>query len=140
MSPIYHVGRTRKRLGERLRFATSRVNCFVWAESAGDAPIRGFGFLSDISEEGAGIYVDTKLPKSTVVTLAIEDENSTHYRGIVLWCRRYSMSQRLHSQATLDHRIGVQIVFASEEERQRYLMYFNDLRKRAAFLKGEFKF
>ena len=140
MSPIHNPGKSRKRLSERLRLATSRVGCFVWIEGSDEEPLRGYGFVSDISDGGFGIYMNVSLPKTTIVKVALEDEASEPYRGVILWSRRFNLDQRFHSQATLDFRLGVQLLFDSESERQRYLMYFNDLRKRATLLSGEFKF
>jgi hypothetical protein len=140
MCPIYHPGRPKKRVGERLRFVTFRVKCFLWVDKPGSGAREGFGFASDLSEGGAGVYVDAKIPKGTFVRLAFEDESTASYRGMVAWCQRYSLTRRFHGQAALDHRIGVQLLFESEAERQRYLMAYNDLRKRAAALTGEYKF
>jgi hypothetical protein len=140
MPPIHHRGRSGKRLSERLRLATSRVPCFLWAEGSPDEPLRGYGFISDISSEGAGIYLNVSLPKTTKVSVAIEDEAGVPYRGAVLWCRRHNLDQRFHSQAALDFLIGVQLIFDTESEQQRYLMYFNDLCRRATSLTGEFRF
>jgi hypothetical protein len=140
MCPVHNPGRSRKRLSERLRLATSRIGCFVWVEGGEGAPLRGYGFISDISDGGFGIYMNESVAKTTIVKVSLESEASEPYRGVVLWSRRFNLNQRFHSQATLDYRVGVQLLFDSESERQRYLMYFNELRKRATLLSGEFKF
>jgi hypothetical protein len=102
MSPIHNPGRKKKRLSERLRLATSRISCFVWIEGGAEAPLRGYGFVSDISDGGFGIYMNESVSKTTIVKVALEDETSEPYRGVVLWSRRFNLDQRFHSQATLD--------------------------------------
>jgi len=140
MSPIHHPSRTKKRVSERLRFATYRIKCYLWIENKEARAVEGFGFAADVSETGVGMYTDAKIPKGTFVRMALESEDSTSYRGYVAWCQRYALEQRFHGHESLDHRLGVSFLFESEAERQRYLMYFNDLRKRATFLNGDFKF
>lgn len=140
MCPIHHIGRSPKRMGERLRFVTFRVKCFLWTEKDGGGPFAGFGFASDVSETGAGVYLDVPLTKGAPVRIAFEDEGATAFRGMVVWCRRYSLDHRFHGQTNLEYRVGVQLLFDSEVERQRYLMEFNDLRKRAASMPNQFKF
>jgi hypothetical protein len=140
MSPIHHLGKSKKRTGERMRLVTFRIKCFLWNERAGEGPIPGFGFASDISDSGAGVYAEKALPKATPVRIAFEDEESTPYHGVVVWCRRYTLNQRFHAQANLEYRLGVQLLFESEAERQRYLMLYNELRKRAAAIPNQYKF
>lgn len=140
MAPVHNPGRSKKRLSERLRLATARIPCFVWTEGSAEEPLKGYGFVSDVSDGGMGIYLNVSLPKTTFVKVALEDEASSSFRGAVLWSRRFNLGQRFHSQATLDYRIGIHLLFDTESERQRYLMYFNDLRKRATCLSGVFKF
>ena len=65
---------------------------------------------------------------------------SQAYRGVVIWSRRFSMEHRFHAQVAQDYRVGVQFLFDSETERQRYLMLYNDLQKRAASVPNQFKF
>ena len=140
MCPIYNIGKSAKRMGDRMRFVTFRVNCFVWAGRENGEPLRSFGFASDISESGAGVFLDVKLAKGTPVRIAFEEESNTAHVGVAAWCRRYTLDQRFHAQTALDYRIGVQFFFESESDRQRWLMYFNDLRKRAAAVPNQFKF
>ena len=140
MCPVYHLGRSNKRSGDRMRFVTFRVPCFLWVGKPESGPHRGFGFAADISEEGAGLYLDIKLAKATPVRLAFEDKEGSAHRGIVAWCRRYNMDQRFHGQSALDYRVGIEFFFESEADRQRYLIDFNELRKRATSLTGEYKF
>lgn len=140
MSPIHHLGKSKKRMGERLCFVTFRLKCFVWTDKDGGGPYEGFGFASDVSEEGVGIFLDRLLPKATPVSVALEDETNAPYRGLVIWGQHYSLQQRFHAQANLEFRAGIQFLFDSESERQRYLMYYNDLRKRATSVPNQFKF
>lgn len=134
------MGRTDQRMSERMRFVTFRVKCFLWTEHRPDEPMKGFGFAADISETGAGIYIDTKLTKGHPVRIAFEDADADIYNGVIAWCQRIEMSQRFHGHAKLDHRIGIRLRFESDGERQRYLMLFNGLRKRVTAIPGGFKF
>ncbi len=129
MCPIYHFGKSSKRMNERLRFATFRVKC--WLSVAGtEESIPGFGFASDISESGIGIYLDRKINIGTVVQIKLEEESALPFPGIVAWCQRFSLEQRFHGHDGLDHRLGIRFAFESEPDRQRYIMYFNELRRR----------
>jgi hypothetical protein len=123
-----------------MRFVTYRVKCFVWNSKEGGGPVEGFGFASDIAEDGAGIFLDIKQAKGAIVKVALEEETNASYRGVVIWCRRYSMDQRFVGQANLEYRVGIQFLFESEGERQRYLMQYNDLRKRVSSIPNDFKF
>jgi hypothetical protein len=127
-------------MSERLRLVTFRVKCSVWNERDGAGPYNGFGFASDISPEGAGVFLERPFPKGTPVRIALEDDAQVPYSGMVAWCLRINLDQRFHAQANLEFRIGVQLLFATEAERQRYLMVYNDLRKRASSVPGQFKF
>lgn len=140
MCPVHHFGRSNKRAKERLRFATFRVKCFLWTESPPGGPHAGFGFTADLSETGIGIYSDLCLPKGAPVRVAIEGENEPSYRGMVTWCQRFKLEQRFHGQSAYDYRIGVCLLFDSEAERQRYLLYFKELRHRAKSLDSTMKF
>jgi hypothetical protein len=133
MCPIYHVGKSTKRMNERLRFSTHKVKCWLWLDGA-PAPIPGFGFASDISETGVGIYFDRKVNVGTTVRIALEEDGSSPFPGVVAWCQRYSLEQKFHGHDTLDHRLGIRFAFESEGERQRYIMFFNELRRRVTLL------
>jgi hypothetical protein len=134
MCPIYHIGKSSKRMSERLRFATFRIKCFLWAEKLQAEPITGFGFASDLSEAGVGIYVDAKIPVGTSVRIALEEGDTEPYAGTVAWCQRYTLGQKFHGHAALDHRVGVRFHFRDEAERQRYLMYFNELKRKVTVI------
>ncbi len=134
MSPVYHFGKSSKRMSDRLRFATYRIKCFVWAEKLQSEPISGFGFASDISEAGVGVYVDAKIPIGTKVRIALEEGDAQPYAGTVAWCQRYTLGQKFHGHATLDHRVGIRFMFESESDRQRYLMYFNELKRKVTII------
>lgn len=137
MCPIHHMGKSSKRMNERLRFATYRVKCFLRLDRQPEQSIPGFGFTSDISETGIGIYINTKITVGANVRISLEDENSTFYPGVVAWCQRYKLEQKFHGHAALDHRVGLRFRFESEAEHQRYLMYFNDLRRRVNIFSKE---
>ncbi len=140
MCPVHHVGRINKRAKERLRFATYRVKCYLWTDNPPRGPVAGFGFAADLSEDGTGIYTDVKLAKGAQVRIAIEDEETPAFRGIVTWCQRFKLEQRFHGQQEFDFRLGINFLFESEPERQRYLLYFQDLLHRAKILDGTMKF
>jgi hypothetical protein len=128
MCPVHHIGKSSKRMNERLRFATYRIKCFLLVGKSQPEPLTGFGFAADISEAGIGIYIDKKLTVGTPVLVSLEDEGSEPYAGVVAWCQRYTLEQRFHGHSALDHRVGVRFQFQSEADRQRYLMYFNELK------------
>lgn len=130
MCPIHHIGKSTKRMNERLLFATFRIKCFLWVDQRQPEPIPGFGFASDISESGLGIYINTKLSPGTKVRISLEEETNQPYPGVVAWCQRYALEQRFHGHSALDHRLGIRFRFESEADHQRYLMYFNELRRR----------
>lgn len=138
--PVHHVGRSKKAMGGRMRFVTFRARCFLWLEKDGAEALHGFGFASDISEHGAEVFLDVKLPKGTLVRFALEEQGSTKFRGIVAWCRNYSLEQRFHGQTNLNYRVGLKLSFESEIERQHYIMACNDLRNRAAEVPSEYRF
>lgn len=140
MCPIHHLGKSKKRMRDRLRLVTFRIHCYLWTTKDGAGPHAGFGFASDVSEEGAGLYLNLQLPKATPVLVSLEDEKNEGYKGLVVWSRRYATEQRFHGQATQDYRVGVQFLFDSETDRQRYLMFYKDLQKRAASVPNQYKF
>lgn len=129
MCPIYHIGKSTKRMNERLRFATYRVKCWLWIEDQPE-PVPGFGFASDISETGVGVYLDRKINVGTPVKVALEEETLQPFPAIVAWSQRYALEQRFHGHEALDHRLGMRFNFESEADRQRYIMFFNELRRR----------
>src|SRR5262245_23900859 len=103
MCPVHHLGRASQRAGDRLRFVTFRVRCYLWLEATDEGPLHGFGFAADVSENGAGLYLDTRIPKGTAVRISLEEEGNTPYRGVVAWCQRYSLEQKFLGHHTLDH-------------------------------------
>jgi hypothetical protein len=135
MSPVHHFGKSKKRMNERLRFSTFRVKCWLWIEDSVE-PIPGFGFASDISEAGIGIFLDRKVNVGVAVRVAIDEENAPPFPGYVAWCQRFSLEQRFHGHEALDHRLGIRYAFASESERQRYLIFFSELKQRVTLLSG----
>lgn len=139
MCPIYHIGKSTKRMNERLRFATYKVKCWLWV-GGGSEPIPGFGFASDISEAGIGVYLDRKINVGTEVRIAIDEAEATPFPGLVAWCQRYSLEQRFHGHESLDHRLGIRFNFQSEAERQRYIMFFNELRRRVTIFSDNHDF
>jgi hypothetical protein len=130
MCPVHHIGKSSQRMKERLRFTTYRIKCFLWVGKAQPESLTGFGFASDISEAGIGIYVNKKIAVGTAAQISLEDENSPSHSGVVAWCQRYTLSQNFHGHSALDHRIGVRFHFDTEADRQRYLMYFNELKRK----------
>ncbi len=133
MCPVYHIGKSSKRMSERLRFATFRIKCFLWADKIQPEPFASFGFASDISEAGVGLYISVKLPVGTPVRVALE-EDAQPYQGTVAWSQRYTLGQKFHGHEALDHRVGVRFHFDNEADRQRYLMYFNELKRRVTII------
>jgi len=137
MCPVYHMGKSRKRMNERLRFATYRIKCFLWVDKLQPEPFEGFGFASDISEAGVGMYINTKIAVLTPVRIAFEEEGSQPYEGAVAWCQRFTLGQNFHGHSALDHRLGLRFKFESESDRQRYLMYFNELKRKVSVFSKE---
>ena len=123
-------------MNERLRFVTFKVQCWVRTERE-EALIPGFGFASDISETGIGIYLDRKINVGSPVKITLEDEASQPFPGVVAWSQRFSLEQKFHGHHSLDHRLGVRFTFESEGERQRYIMFFNELRRRVTIFAKE---
>ena len=140
MSPVYHFGSGDPRKGNQLRLVTFRVPCFVWIDRGSQDPLRGMGFVGDLSEKGIGLYSDTKISKASMVRVALENPEASAHLGIVLWCRRYNFDQRFHGQGNLNFHVGIELHFSDPAEQQRYFIELNELRKRAASLTGEFKF
>lgn len=134
MSPIHHPGKSRARAEERLKFATFRLRCFVWTERGDEGPFTGFGFASDLSETGAGLYVGVRLNPGTNLRVAFESESSPTYRAVLMWCQRHSLEQRFFGHPALEHRIGLRLQFITEAERQRYLEYYRELASRVLLL------
>jgi PilZ domain len=137
MCPVHNPGRSKSRSAERLRFATFRLNCFLWVENHNEGPHSGFGFAADISETGAGLYVGIRLNPGAQVRVAFESETSPTYRAVLMWCQRYSLEQHFMGHPALDHRVGLRLQFITEAERQRYLEYFKSLGERVKLLAPE---
>lgn len=135
MSPIFHRTGDKKRAFERMHLATSRLKIFIWPGDSNPEPLQGFGFMSDLSESGVGVYVGRKLSPATSALIAFERADNVTYRGMVVWCNRFSLSQSFLGHDALNFRAGIKYLFSSEAERQRYLEYFAQLKARASVLK-----
>lgn len=140
MCPVFHPQRTEKRNGRRLRLATYRIKCTLWSDSPPQGPNSAFGFAADVSETGMGLYTDLDLPKGTILKIAFEGNENDVYRGVVAWSHLYTLQQGFHGRQAFDHRIGLHFLFASEAERQRHIMYLNELRQKVTSQDLEYRF
>jgi hypothetical protein len=140
MSPVFHRGGDKKRASERLHMVTSRLKIYVWAGSTEPEMIRGFGFLSDLSESGVGVYIGKQLPTASAVYVAFEKPDQVTYRGVIVWCNRFSFQQSFMGHDALSFRAGIKYLFGTEAERQRYLTYFSELKTRSTLVKPGMNF
>lgn len=132
MCPIHHF-RDDKRAKERLRLTTVRLKSFLWSERRDEA-MQGFGFVSDFSDTGVGLYLPKKLNLDEAVRVAFETEEAAAYRGNVVWTNRFALEQHFVGHEALSYRVGLKLMFGSEAERRRYVAYLEDLQKKAQFL------
>ncbi len=141
MCPIHRFGENdHKKVIEKLRFTTFRVRSFLWLEGVEPKKLDGFSFISDFTQTGVGLYLKEKIGTTSRVRLAFEDEEAVSYRGTVVWANRFAFRQQFLGHEALQFRIGIRYHFGSEAERQRYLMYLNELRERALVVKGVMKY
>lgn len=137
--PIHHKGRDRRDL-ERIRFTTFRLKAFVLVEGFDDEPIDGFSFVSEISAAGAGLYVNQKIAPGTPVRVAFEARDAVTYRATVMWSHRFSLKQNFFGHDALAYRVGLRYIFRSEAERQRYLKYFEETKRRVLAIEPGLQF
>lgn len=130
MPPLLRKNGSQKRIQERLKLVTARHKIYLWPEGGTGNPLSGFGFVSDFSDMGVGIYVGEKLKVQTPVTVAFEDPKSVSYRGHVMWSSRLSPKQNFFGHDAPKYRIGIKLIFGTEAERLRYEAYYNDVLKR----------
>lgn len=129
MCPIHHL-KGNKRSTERLRLATVRLKAFVWSDKS-EEPLRGFGFVADMSENGVGLYLGEKLAVGESVRVAFESVDAPVYKGSVVWVARYALEQHFVGRKALSFRVGINFLFVSEAERQRFVSYTDSVRKHA---------
>jgi hypothetical protein len=130
LPPLLKKVGNKKRIQERLRLVTARHKLYLFPEGQDIEPVSGFGFVSDFSEEGLGLYLGKKFKLQTPVNVAFEDIKNPTYRGFVVWSSRIEMAQRFIGHEALKYRLGIKFMFGTEAERQRYLAYFEDVRRR----------
>ena len=138
MCPVHHQGNSperNSRVSDRLRLTTFRLKSFLWNDTSAAQPILGFGFVSDFSGSGVGIYLAEPLAKGMPVKIAFESETSETFKGAVAWSARYSLEQHFMGHTSFSYRIGIKFIFRSEAERQRFAKYVDSLRARALELK-----
>jgi hypothetical protein len=137
MSTVHHPKSRDARAAERLRLLTARLRIYVWNASDESEPSAGFGFVSDVSQSGIGIFLGRHIAPGTPVRLGFEHIDGVTYRGVVAWSGRYAHGQKFLGHEALQHRIGVRCLFGSEAERQRFLAYQRELRDRALLVRPE---
>lgn len=119
----------------RLKLATFRMKSFLWMEKYGDEPLGGFGFVADFSEVGVGLYVSENIKVHSNVRMSFESQDSTTYKGVVIWSQRYSLEQHFVGHKALSYRIGIKFLFGTEAERRRYVEYYHDVKNRVLAIK-----
>ncbi|NUM88652.1 MAG: PilZ domain-containing protein [Bdellovibrionales bacterium] len=127
--PVHHRRGKRERVHERLRMVTCRTSAYVWKDGR-DAPVPGFSFVADFSEEGVGLYVGEKIRERTKVRVSFDDESAPSFQGVVMWCQRYAHEQHFVGHTMFNYRLGIEFRFSSEPERQRYLELLKELELR----------
>jgi hypothetical protein len=140
MCPIHNPKNSERRSEKRLRLTTFRLKVFVWPKESEERPLRGFGFLSEFSASGAGLFLPDQLAPASLVRLGFEAESGPTYRAIVVWSNRFSLRQKFVGHDSLSFRVGVKYQFGSEAERQRCLKYFDELKKAVLSLDGAMKY
>ena len=133
MCPIHYFNDD-KRAKERLRLTTVRLKSFLWSERQDGDALKGFGFVSDFSDTGVGLYMPRKFSIDQIVRVAFETEDAAAYRGSVVWSHRFSLEQHFVGHDALSYRLGVKFLFGSEAERKRYVVFLDELKKNAKFL------
>jgi hypothetical protein len=135
MCPVHHPGRDGRSAQERLRLTTFRLKVFIWVSGAEGDPQEGFGFASDFSSSGVGVYLGQRIAPASSVRLAFESAVSTTYKGVVMWANRFSLRQQFIGHESLSYRMGLRFQFGSEAERRRYLDYREEVKQRILQLK-----
>lgn len=133
MSPV-HFTKKDNRTFERLRLVTIKVPIFLW-DADTEHMRKGFGFVADFSESGAGVFVPDQLTNDSIVLVAFEAESAASYRGRIVWCNRFALEQKFFGHKGLSYRAGIKFLFSSEAQRQHYLEYLQEIRKRAMVAK-----
>jgi hypothetical protein len=131
VSPVYNNKQDPRRAYERLRLTTAKLRIFLWGSQGEAEPNEGFGFVSDFSQGGLGIYLGQSLRAGESVRISLDSREGVTYRGTVAWCNRFSLEQNFFGHDALSYRVGIKFLFGSEAERQRYLEYYRDLQARA---------
>lgn len=137
--PSSKENRSREGSRKKLRLATFRLRTFVW-EPGMEVPLKGFGFISEFSPSGAGLYLEREVKPTSVIRLSFEAENGPTYRAMIMWANRFTLRQGFNGHDALTYRLGVRYQFVSEAERQRYIKYLEEIRARAMNLDGTMKF
>lgn len=132
MCPIFHNKKNVRKL-ERMRLVTSRVRVYIWLANKTE-PEKGFSFIADFSDSGVGLYLGKKLKPTANVQLSFETERGTAFKARVAWCSRYTTEQKFSGHEVLEYRAGFHFVFSSENQRQQYLKYVEELRTRTVSL------
>jgi hypothetical protein len=140
MCPIHSPKDKERRPEQRLRLATFRLKVFVWPKENETRVLSGFGFLSEFSLAGAGLFLPDQLAPASLVRLSFGADSGPTYRAIVAWSNRFSLRQRFVGHDALSFRVGVKYQFGSEAERQRCLKYFDELKKTVLSLDGTMKY
>jgi hypothetical protein len=137
--PIHHKGREEPPAG-RLRLTTTRLRVFLWDEALSVEPVAGFSFLSDVSKQGVGVYLERKIRPGNPVRVAFERLDAATLRGSVSWANRFSFRQGFLGRESLPFLIGIKFLFGSEAERQRYLKFLRETEKRVLAIEPGMRF
>ncbi len=133
MGPVHQPEKKRRISRERMRLATYRVKAHLWSEK--EETLSGFVFLGDLQDVGINVYLNRRLAPGMAVRFSLEREDSYSYRGIVVWSGQFTIAQKFVGHEALKFRSGIRCLFGSEAERQRYLAFVRELKKRTTEIK-----
>ena len=73
--------------------------------------------LNDLSVKGLGIFTMQPLLVGQSISLTLEYPKRIYIKGRVIWCQEIDSSSHVLSETSYQFRMGLQFVFATDEER-----------------------
>lgn len=84
--------------------------------------------LNDIQPDSVGFFVGHLLEIGSRVSLVLEKPKHLFLKGEVTACRQYSLHSNVLSDDAYPYRVNVKFQFASPEQQQEFIAYWNSLR------------
>lgn len=85
--------------------------------------------LNDLSPGGIGIYAPGPMYPGDKIRITLTEPRKIAVEGRVIWCQNQGFGNHVISEQSFNYRVGVQFIFDTEESRQAFVQFCEDLRQ-----------